>query len=106
MLMGRCCNCVGEKRATTIKGMSTADGTTTWEYGHGSFWRPHYGGGDITGIAADRTVTLNRFALAAMQNIGAANSYTVLPARTAGALAANCSESLDFVKLEIGRAHV
>lgn len=100
MLMGRCCNCVGEKRATTIKGISTADGTTTWEYGHGSFWRPHYGGGDITGIAADRTVTLNRFALAAMQNIGAANSYTVLPARTAGALAANCSESLDFVKLD------
>jgi|GEM_PF-1709303 len=100
MLIGRCCNCIGERRPTTIKGLDTSDGTTVWEYGHGSFWREHYGTDEITGIEAALSVTKNRFVLVALQNIGAANPYVTRPARTAGALMANCRESIALVKLD------
>lgn len=94
MMMGRCCHC-NNHRALTIKGLAIADGTTTWEYGPGTWWRHHYGSDAITGIVPDLGATLDKYVLGIPFSALSESS----PVRTAFEPVANCAENVTLTKL-------
>lgn len=101
MLVGRCCKCKGDNRPVTLKAFAMTDGSTEWEYGPGSWWRHHYGVDAISGLVPDLDATPNAYVLSPF----AAGSFQEgvwidRNGRTAGAIAANGSESLTLTKLD------